>query len=235
MRIILKSIMTFLLLSISAHLLDAQDKPSDFVKQLPEIFTAVCTASSAELDAYSEKLEAFTKTVQTKLESLAPLKIKSQSGMRINPNANISELERQFQKERKMISDTDWTEKFDKALHSDAEKRMNQKIDEITKRMAASGGDPGEIKKLLAEMKQVRIDYCKTSSPPYIQLLMEQRAVLEKEITPVVTADDLMQQINCRTLGYIYLRELSYERAYIRIVDHLNHMVLLLIFSPGNK
>lgn len=234
MRIILKTMIAFLVLPGAVRLLEAQDKPSDFVHQLPEIFTAVCTASNAEAQAYGEKLGAFTKTVESKLESLAALKKKSQAGMKINPNANTSELERQLEKTRKTISNTEYSEKFYQALHDDAEKIMKQRTDEIHKRAAASS-DYREILKSLDEIKQVRREYCKASSPHYIGLLVEQRAALERDVTAIVTADDLSQQINCKTLGFIYYPELSYETAYIRILDHLNSVFLLLGFCPGNE
>lgn len=230
----MKSILVFLLLPGLTHFLEAQDKPSDFVHQLPEIFTAVCSASNAEVQAYGAKIGAFSKTVESRLESLAALKKKSLAGMKLNPNANTSELERQLEKIRKTISNTEYSEKFYQALHDDAEKIMKQKTDEINQKMAVSG-DYREILKSLAEIKQVRTDYCKASSPRYIGLLIEQRAVLEANMNAIVTADDLSQQINCKTLGFIYHPELSYETAYIRILDHLNHIFLLLGFCPGNE
>lgn len=234
MRIMLKSILVFLLLPGSTHLLDAQDKPSDFVHQLPQIFTAVCSASNAEVQAYGDTLGAFSKTVESRLESLAALKKQSQAGMKLNPNANTSELERRLEKIRKTISHTEYSEKFHQALHDDAEKIMKRKIDEINQKMGASG-DYREILKSLAEIKQVRREYCKASSPRYIGLLIEQRAVLEANMNAIVTADDLSQQINCKTLGFIYYPELSYETAYIRILDHLSHIFLLLGFYPGDE
>ncbi|TFG76402.1 MAG: hypothetical protein E4H23_09655 [Chrysiogenales bacterium] len=234
MRKMLKSILVFLLLHGCFNLSHAQDKPSDFVDQLPEIFTAVCTAGNAEVQAYGGKLGTFSRTVQARLDSLAALKIKSRSGMKVKANADTSQLERQLKKTEKLISKTDYSVKFDKALHTEAEKIIEQRLDEINKK-ADAASDYRVLEALLAETKRVRSDYCQAASPHFIELLVEQRAILENDVTAIVTAADLSQQIHCRTLGFIYFPELSYENAYLRILDHLKYMNLLLSFCPGNE
>ena len=185
------------------------------------------------MQAYSEKLGIFFRTVQAKLDSLAALKITSRSGIGIKANANTAELVRELDKIKKTISKTDYALKFGAALHNEAEKVMEQKLAAINTRITASN-DYRAIESLLAEIKRVKVDYCNASSPHYIGLLLEQRSILEKDITAIVTAADLAQRIDCATLGCIYFPALSYENAYLNILDHLNHMFLLLSLFPGN-
>jgi hypothetical protein len=226
----------FPIFSISISSLYAQNTPSDFVNQLPKIFTAVCFAKNAEVQAYGEQIAAFSKKIQSKLDALAPLKTKVQSGMKINPNPNpnTSALESQLQKANKMISHTDFSVKFDKALHSDAEKTMQQQMNENIKKQSAAS-DYKEMEKLIAEIKQIKNAYCQASTSHYLDLLIEQRSILEIDISYIVAAADLTQKINCNIFGYTYFPELSYENAYIRILDHLKYMTLLLTFCPGNE
>ena len=220
----------FFLLAVAS--LHAQNTPTEFMEQLPEIFTKVCSADSAEVQAYGERLGAFSRKLQTRLDLLGSLRAKAQAGAKINTNSDTSELERQLQKAKKMISDTDFSVQFDKALHTGAEKNMQQRLDENSRRQA-SAGDYREIEKLLAEVITIRADYCQSSSSQYIEVLMQQRARLETEIAYRVAADDLLQKIHCLKLGHTYYPELSYENALISIVDHLKYMNILLTFFPG--
>jgi hypothetical protein len=168
------------------------------------------------------------------MELIQAMKIKAQPGAAIKSNANVTELDKQLEQTKKLISTTDYSVKFDAALHNDTEKEMIKQIEEINKRGAVAS-DYKEMLDLLEQEKKVRAAYCKAASPHYLELLFEQRKVIENELNSVVKANDLSQQINCKLFGATYFPELSYENAYLRILDHLNYMNLLLIFYPGNE
>jgi hypothetical protein len=91
------------------------------------------------------------------------------------------------------------------------------------------------MQNLIDELHIVALEYCNSSCPKFIELLIQQRAVLETDIANIVKASDLKQQIECNVLGYTYFTDLSYEAAYIYILDHLKYMNLLLGFAPGNE
>lgn len=223
-----------LLLVAPLNFLYGQEKPSDLINQLPEIFTGICSAKSPELQSYSEKLEAFTKRVQVSQESLYPLKTKAQGSMKINPYSNNQSLEKELAKVRSTITaERDFSEEFDKALHNDAEKEMNAKIEKIGLEMKQAT-DGKEILTLSSEIKKAKADYCQKCSPHYIELVIEQRAILKKDLNSIVKASDLQQKISCNQLGYIYFPELSYEEAYLNILRHLNNITFMLIFAPGD-
>ena len=229
-----KLIALLLLLTGNNKMIPAQGVPSDFFHQLPEIFTEVCTASNAQLQEYSERLKGLKNNLQSSMELIQAMKIKAQPGAAINSNADLTELDKQLKQTKKLISTTDYSVKFDTALHNDTEKEMIKKIEELNKKGAASS-DYKEMLDLLEQEKKVRAAYCKAASPPYLELLFEQRKVIENELNSIVKANDLTQQINCKLFGATYFPELSYENAYLRILDHLNYMNLLLIFYPGNE
>jgi hypothetical protein len=228
------SSLLFVFFFIAVGSLRAQDTPFEFMEQLPRIFTNVCTANTSEVQAYGEQLGAFSKKLQMKLDSLGKLKVKVQSGMKINTNSDTSELERQLQKITKMISDEDFSVEFDAALHTDAEKTMQQQLEENSQKQSTTS-DYREMERLLAEIITIRGRYCQASRSRYIELLMKQRATLETDITSMVAAADLSQKIHCMKFGCTYFPELSHENALIHIVDHLKYMTILLNFFPGNE
>jgi hypothetical protein len=217
---------------ISTNCLHAQNTPSDLVRQLPKIFTGVCSAGNAEVQSYGEQLAALSKTLKSRLDALSADRIKAQSTRKFNPDPDNSALESQFEHAKKMISKTDFSVKFDKALHSDAERIMQQRLDENLKKQSASS-DYRETEKLMAEVIQIRVAYCQAASPNYIELLMQHRSALEADMNFVIAADDLHQKMNVNRYGFTYFPELSNENGYIRIVDHLQYMTLLLSFHPG--
>jgi len=212
----------------------AQEKPLDLVNQLPYIFIKICDAKNDEVQSYGKILEAFKNRVNSSLDSLAPLKIKAQKSANINPKSNTTSLNKELDLVKSKISTRDFSVEFDKALNNEAEKLKSKKIEDITIKMGQTS-DYAVMEKLLDEINQAALEYCNSSSPKFIDLLIQQRAVLEIDIANIVKASDLKQQIECDVLDYTYFFELSYETAYIYILDHLKYMNFLLGLAPGNE
>lgn len=212
----------------------AQEKPLDLVNQLPHIFIKICDAKNDEVQSYGKILEDFKNRVNSSLDSLALLKIKAQKSANINPKSNTTSLNKELDLVKSKISTRDFSVEFDKALNSEAEKLKSKKIEDITIKMGETS-DYAVMEKLLDEINQAALEYCNSSSPKFIELLIQQRAVLETDIANIVKASDLKQQIECDVLDYTYFTELSYETAYIYILDHLKYMNFLLGLAPGNE
>lgn len=212
----------------------AQEKPLDLVNQLPYIFIKICDAKNDEVQSYGKILEAFKNRVNSSLDSLALLKIKAQKSANINPKSNTTSLNKELDLVKSKISTRDFSVEFDKALNNEAEKLKSKKIEDITIKMGETS-DYAVMEKLLDEINQAALEYCNSSSPKFIDLLIQQRAVLEIDIANIVKASDLKQQIECDVLDYTYFFELSYETAYIYILDHLKYMNFLLGLAPGNE
>ncbi|RPI63777.1 MAG: hypothetical protein EHM44_04415 [Ignavibacteriales bacterium] len=212
----------------------AQEKPLDLVNQLPHIFIKICDAKNDEVQSYGKILEDFKNRVNSSLDSLALLKIKAQKSANINPKSNTTSLNKELDLVKSKISTRDFSVEFDKALNNEAEKLKSKKIEDITIKMGQTS-DYAVMEKLLDEINQAALEYCNSSSPKFIDLLIQQRAVLEIDIANIVKASDLKQQIECDVLDYTYFFELSYETAYIYILDHLKYMSFLLGLAPGNE
>lgn len=179
-------------------------------------------------------LGTFTNRVNASLDSLAPLKIKAQKSASINPKSNTTSLSKELDLVKSKISTRDFSIEFDNALNNEAEKLKTKKIEDVATKMGETS-DYAKMQSLIDELHLVALEYCNSSSPKFIELLIQQRAVLETDIANIVNASDLKQQIECNVLGYTYFTELSYETAYIQILDHLKYMNLLLGFAPGNE
>lgn len=139
MKCLQKLIVLIFLLTGANKLIPAQGVPSDFFHQLPELFTEVCTASNAQIQAYAEKLKVFKNNLQSSMELIQAMKIKAQpSGSAIKSNTNLTELDKQLEQTKELISTTDYSVKFDSALHNDTEKEMIKQIEEINKKGSAA-------------------------------------------------------------------------------------------------
>lgn len=222
------------ILSSFFTLILAQEKPTDLLKQLPEIFTKVCSAPKDELEIYTKSLGDFISLVNTNLDSLVPLKMKAEISTKISSKSNTAKLAEQLKEVSALISEKDFSIEFAAAMHNEFEKNRNQKIDDIIIKISQTS-NYAEMQKLNDEMLKVNIEYCNNSSPHYISLLQEQRALLYRDIEKIIMASDLKQQIDCNVLGHTYYRVLSFENAYLYILDHLNYMYLSLSFVPGEE
>ena len=233
----MKRIATFIIVTVLSSFLSlilAQEKPTDLMSQIPDIYTNVCSATKAELDIYAKSLADFTVLINSKLDSMAPLKIKAQISAKISSKSNTASLTKQLKGVNALLSIKDFSGEFSAAMHNEFEKKRDKKIDDITAKMGQTSNYV-EMEKLIDEIYKVNVEYCNNSSPHYISLLQEQRALLNKDIENIIIASDLEQQIKCNVLGYTYYRILSFENAYFHILDHLNYMYLLLSFTPGEK
>ena len=226
--------MVICLLFLRANTLGAQATPTDFVSQLPDILKNVCTVSNADADAYGKTLLTFSEKVEAQLDHIATLENKAKVGAKARPDADISELAREYERARKMIADRDFASEFDKALHNEAGRAMEQRLEEILKKITPDT-PPDQVVALQQEAQRVKSDYCTAASPRFMELLSQQRAWLQKEVGPIVAAADLKQKIECAVYGYTYFPEISYHEAYQRITEHLSNMVLLLSYNPGNE
>ena len=212
----------------------SQITPVDLISRLPVVYTGVCVSGHEEVQAYSALITEFSRTVQHQIDSLAPLKIRSRDGRRVNTGADNSELFRELEKARRSVTSYDFASAFEKAVDDNVVKEKQQKMDEIIRKMG-SATDERETEKLLDEVHKVMVEYCKNATGRFIELLIGQRTLLRTEIDAVVRVDDILQQIECNSYGYTYYPALSYEKAYILILDHLKYMHQLLSFSPGNE
>jgi hypothetical protein len=220
---------------------DSSDDVTNYVKQLPPIFTNVCSANHSEVDAYAKKLKAFQDIVWSKYEPLGALETQAQAQGKINTVADTSSLEREFDRIKKNISQNSYTGNMDHALHGEAETAYKARFDAIIKKMqqeASSGDVAGAPKRMeadLAELHQAKVTYCEAASGLYIDSLQRERAQLENEAVYLVALDDVVQRINCKKTGYTYHSELSRKTAYRSILFHAQNMYLLLSLSPGDK
>jgi len=223
---------------LSAGALYAQEDPQDDVgnllKQMPPIFTQVCSASHSEMDAYAKRLKAFNDLVSAKLDSLRALEAKAQAQAKPNLLADVSSQQREFERLYKNLSQKSYTGEMQHALHGDAETVYKAKSDTIFKIMKQHANS-GNVKGLEAdqeELHQARVAYCEAVSGIYVNYLQRERALLENEAAYQVAFDDAAQRINCIKMGTIYHRELSRKQAYTRIIWHAQNMYLLLVLNP---
>jgi len=230
---------------LSLGALYAQDNSSDditnYVKQLPPIFTNVCSANNSEVTAYANKLKAFQNIVWAKYEPLGALETKAQAQAKLNTLADTSSLQREYDRIRKNLSQKSYTGEMDHALHGEAETAFKAKSGAIYKKMQqdASSGDvagaPKRIEDDLEELHQAKVTYCEAASGLYLDYLQRERAQLENEAGYLVALDDVVQRINCMKMGYIYHSELSRKSAYRSILSHVQNMSALLSLAPGDK
>ena len=235
----------FGIIFLPAGALYAQDNASDdvanFVKQLPPIFTQVCSANSAEMEAYAKKLKAFQDLVSAKYEPLEAIEAQAHAQAKPNSLADTSSLQREFDRIKKNISQKSYTGDMDHALHGEAETVYKARLDAIAKKAqqeASSGDAAGAAKRMesnRAELHQAKVVYCEAASGLYIDSLQRERAQLENEAGYLVALDDVVQRINCLREGFVYRRELSGRTAYRSIVWHAQNMYLLLFLCPGDK
>ncbi len=215
------------------HFSFSQVSPVDLMNQLPVVYTAVCVSSQEDAQAYSFLITEFSRTVQHQIDSLAPLKIRSRAGRRVNTGADNSELIKELEKIRKSITVYDFASEFEKAVDEKVILEKQRKMDEIIRKMSSTT-DERETEKLLVEVHKVIVEYCKNATGQFIKLLIDQRTLLRTEIGAIIKSEDIRQQMECNNYGYTYYPALSWERAYILILDHIKYMHQLLSFSPGN-
>ena len=212
---------------LSAGALYAQEDPQDDVanllKQIPPIFTQVCSASHSETDAYAKKLKIFMDLVWTKIESLRALEAMAQAQPKLNLIADVSSQQRESERIYKFLSQKSYTEEMQKALHGEAEKAYLAKIEAILKRSPPFNS---------AEVHQAGVARCEAVSGIYIGYLQRERELLEREAAYQVAFDDVTQRISSIQMGYIYHRELSRKQAYTRILGHALNMGGLLVLNP---
>jgi len=213
----------------------AQEPPTDIMNSLPDFFPGICSAKNDEVASYAKMLKTFTDNVTKSLDLLADIKQKAMRTSKINANADTKALQKEYDKVNGLLTlSKDFSSEFDKAIHNDAEKTMNFDMNAVNLK-ASQTDDWKELERLSNEPLKIRTNYCQASSPNYFDLLTGQRAMLKKNINNLVYASDLNQKIKCKMLGYTYFPELSYEEAYILILDHLNNMYLYLSLAPGNE
>lgn len=223
------------LVFVAINFLAAQEKPTDTMNQLPDFFPEICSAKNNEVQGYAKELGAFTENVHKNFELLSDLKTKAQNTVKANPNANVKALQQEFEKAKKSLSiSKDFKAEFDKVLHNEAEIRMNVEMEENLKQQQQTS-DWQKMEQLGNQLVKIKADYCNATSRRYIELLVEQRAMLKVNLNQMVIVSDLNQKINCKLFGYTYIPELSYEEAYIFILDHLEKMHQLLYLAPGNE
>jgi len=219
------------LLSFSCY---SQVSPAELINQLPVVFTAVCVSDQKETEAYLTLITEFSQTVQHQIDLLAPLKTRSRAGSRFKTGADNSELLRELEKVKKSISVVDFATEFENAVDINVIREKQRKMDQIIRKMSSTT-DERETEKLMAEVHKVMVDYCKHATGNFIRLLIDQRTLLRMEIDAIIKAEDIRQKMDCNSNGYTYFQELSWERAYILILDHLKYMHQLVSFSPGNE
>jgi len=231
----------FGIIFLSAGGLCAQDDSSgdiaNFVKQLPPIFTDVCSANNSAVEAYTKKLKAYHDLVWAKYQPLEALEAKAHAQGKINSLADTSSLQREYDQIKKNLSQKSYTGDMDRALHGQAETVYKERLDAIVKKMQqdASSGDPKRMEDDLEEIHQAKATYCGAASGHYLDSLQRERVQLENEAGFLVALDDVVQRINCIKMGYIYRSELSRETAYKNILNHAQNMYLLLSLAPGDK
>lgn len=234
MRKSILSIIFALLTIFSSHLV-AQEPPTDIMNKLPDFFNGICLAKNSEVQSYAKLLTAVSEGIHENLESLAELKLKAQQTSKINPNADVEVLQLEYEKSKSALTlSRDFGIEFDKAIHNEAEIHMKAEMEEnALKAQHASNWE--ELERLGNEVVKIRTDYCMVSGPHYLDLLSEQRSVLEVNINQLVHVSALEQKIKCKRFGCTYFHELSYENAYLFILDHLENMHNLLYLAPGNE
>lgn len=223
-------IFAYFLLAIPT--LYAQDNPSDFTTQLPPFFTSVCSATKSEKMAYGNQLLEFSGKLQAK-RNLAIM----HSSLPLNIHGSTTEADREYKNANRMISGTSFKRKFDKQLHGADYDTYMQKMSTLESRIAKDSLDLEkhysdsalhDEEEATAEEKQAQVSYCKATFPGYLDLLNQERALLQKEINYVVAAEEaqLKSQYKWHPI------EMSYEHAYWRIADHLENMANLLSLWP---
>jgi hypothetical protein len=230
-----KTILSIFLVLATAYfnILAAQEPPTDIMNRLPDFFAGICSAKYDEVATYSKMLGAFTEDVNDNLELLRVLREKAIKNAKINSNVDTKALEKEYDKVKSSLNLKDYSIRFDNAIHTDAEKKMNAEIEANIQKQGQTD-DWKVMEKLSNELIKYRADYCMTSSPHYYELLTEERAMLKQNISNLIYASDLDQKMKCKLLGYTYFPELSYEEAYLHILDHLKNMNMLLSLFPGN-
>jgi hypothetical protein len=210
----------------------AQENPSDFVTQLPPFFTSVCSATKSEWTAYGNQLSEFNGKLQAK-RNLALI----QTSLPPNLHGSTTEADREFQNANRMISGTDLRPKFDKQLHGADYDTYMQKMSTLESRIAKDSLDLErkysdsvlhDEEEATAEEKQAKVSYCKATFPGYLDLLNQERALLQKEINYVVAVDEAKLKFQYKW----HPIEMSYDHAYWRIAEHLDNMARLLSLWP---
>lgn len=213
----------------------AQEQPTDLMNTLPELFPGICSAKNTEVASYAKMLKKYSENVSKSLDLLSDLKAKAMRSSKINANVDTRALQKELDKVKGSLALLmDCGAAFNKAMHNDAEVKMNAEMDAVNLK-AKQTDDWKELERLSIETVKIRTEYCEVSSPHYFELLTQQRAMLTQNISNLVYASDLKQKIDCQLLGYTYFPELSFEDAYILLLDHLNNMNLYLSFAPGNE
>lgn len=227
-------LLSMMFFTSSLNQLSSQEKPTDILSRLPDINTKICSSSKDELAVYAKSIGDLISLVNSNLESLAPLKIKAKTPAKITSKSNTATLSKQLNDVNAIISKKDFSVDFSAALHDGYALIKDQKIEAINLKSSQTD-DYAEMLKLIDETHTVYEEYCNNSSPHYIELLLEQRSLLLRDLEKIILANDLKQQIDCNVLGYTYNRVLSFENAYLYILDHLNYMYLSLSFAPGQE
>jgi len=229
----IKTVFLFLFIMLSGHILFAQEKPTDIVNQLPDYFSNICSATNDEVETYSEYLGAFADKVHKSLDLLSDLEEKAHKTVKTNPNANVKALQQEYVKAEKALNiSRDFRNEFSKAM--DPTEEIKSRFEMIGKQMEETS-DWQKIEQLGNELLKVKAEYCESTYPGLMEILVEQRAMLKANTNQLVIKCDLEQRINCELLGYTYFPELSYQEAYFLIIDHLDNMGMLINLATGKE